>query len=217
MLSSRPVLKNIILIVLFGWPAAFILDLLLDQVRPLSSMFYGPDGEMWEGALYFSVICSLWLQAVESSLFEKKSLAEISFIRVVMGVIAGLVVGGLFSLPIMIIADHQKLLRILDYVGFFVVGALSAVALWVLIYKKLLRRHYLPHYFREKRLANLPNREPNDPDNADNTSPVPTDRDGGANVEIPEADQFSQASLQENLQHFDAELEELSFRDFESD
>ncbi len=150
MLNSQPFLKNIVLIVLFGWLAAFILDLLLDQFRPLSSWFYGPNGEMWEGALYFSVICSIWLQAEESSLVEKKSLAEISFIRVVVGVIAGLFVGGLLSLPIWIITDHQQLLRILDYVGFFEVGALSAVAIWVLIYKKLFWWTYEPRYHQEK-------------------------------------------------------------------
>ena len=213
MLNSRPFLKNIVLIVLFGWPAASILDLLLNEFLPFSFRLYSPDGEMLEGALYFSVICSLWLQAEESRLVEEKSLTEISFIRVLVGVIAGLFVGVLLSLPIVIIADHQQLLRILDYVGFFEVGALSAMALWVLIYKKLFRRFYPAHYFREERLAKLPNRDPNHPDVNDETVPEPTDGAGGANFGIPEGDQCGQTPLHKNLQHLDTELEGLTFYD----
>ena len=114
MLSSRPFLKNIVLIVLFGWPAAFIVDLLLDEFLPFNFRLYGGSDEMLEGALYFSVLCSLLLQAEESRLVEEKSLTEISFIRVLVGVIAGLFVGVLLSLPIVIIADHQQLLQILE-------------------------------------------------------------------------------------------------------
>ena len=213
MLNSRPFLKNTVLIVLFGWPAASILDLLLDEFLPFSFRLYGGANEMLEGALYFSVFFSLFTQAEESALVEKKSLAEISFIRVVAGVVAGLFVGSLLSLPIYIITDHQQLLRILDYVGLFEVGALSAVALWVLIYKKLFWRLHAARYYQEERNTIPPNRGPEDPDFSDEAVPEPTDGDGGANVETPDRDEFSETPLQENLQHLDTELEELSFRD----
>ena len=175
MLSSRPFLKNIVLIVLFGWPAAFIVDLLLDEFLPFNFRLYGGSDEMLEGALYFSVICSLLLQAEESRLVEEKSLAEISFIRVVVGVIAGLFVGALLSLPIWIITDHQQLLQILDYVGFFEVGALSAVALWVLIYKKWFRWFHAARYYQEESPTISPSREPDDPDTTDDTSSDPVE------------------------------------------